>query len=74
MDAFTPEMLETLMQGGGVSAIVLVGMYRMWNGSTKRIIGIADKVEAIDKRLLRLEIKFEDSGQRRRASDFAKGE
>lgn len=72
----TPEAIQTLMQIGGVPAVILFGVFKMWNGTTKRVTEIAEdtkeirtEVGGVKERLIKLETRFEDSGKRRRASD-----
>lgn len=47
------ELLQWMASTGGTSGIILIGMWKMWNGTGKRII-------EIDKRLVRVETKLEE--------------
>ena len=53
------EIFQWAMNTGGTSVIILVGMYKMWNGTSKKIVQIKDTVNEIDKRLVRVETKLE---------------
>lgn len=53
------ELVQWVLSTGGTSGIILVGMYKMWNGTSKKIVEIKDTVNKIDKRLVRVETKLE---------------
>ncbi|KKL70676.1 hypothetical protein LCGC14_2102530 [marine sediment metagenome] len=52
------ELLAWLYQTGGTSGVILLGMWKMWNGTSKRIRNIEVIVTANDKRLVRVETKL----------------
>ena len=54
------EFIQWVANTGGTSVVVLVGMYKMWNGTVKQVAEIKDTVVEIDKRLVRVETKLED--------------
>ncbi len=47
-----------LYNTGGTSGVILLGMWKMWNGTSKRIRNIEVIVTANDKRLVRVETKL----------------
>ena len=59
-----PEFLAWLYNTGGTSGVILLGMWKMWNGTSKRIRNTETIVTGIDNRLVRvetiLEVKKED--------------
>ncbi len=52
---FTPELIQTILQIGGTPALVFVVIWRMWNGTSKRIHEIADDAKESRERLIKLE-------------------
>lgn len=54
------ELLQWVFSSGGTGGVILVGMYKMWNGTGKKIVEIQTTVVGIDKRLIRVETKLED--------------
>ena len=56
----TPEMIGVLVETGGTPAIVLLVIWRWWNGTSKRIDGITKKINEIVTRLVRIETILEE--------------
>ena len=54
------ELFAWAANTGGTSVIILVGMWKMWNGTGKKIVQINKTVLDIDKRLVRVETKLGD--------------
>ena len=53
------ELFTWAINTGGTSVIILVGMWKLWNGTVKKVSQIKDTVIDIDKRLVRVETKLE---------------
>ena len=53
------EFFQWVANTSGTSILVLMGMYKMWNGTGKKIHEINKTVNSMDKRLVRVETKLE---------------
>ncbi len=53
------ELFSLISQVGGTSGILLIGMWKMWNGTSKRIKNTETLVTSMDKRLVRIETVLE---------------
>ena len=53
------ELFTWAVNTGGTSVIILLGMWKMWNGTSKKISQTNTTVIDIDKRLVRVETKLE---------------
>ena len=53
------ELFTWAINTGGTSVVILVGMWKLWNGTVKKVSQIKDTVIDIDKRLVRVETKLE---------------
>lgn len=47
----TPEMIGVLVQTGGTPAIILLVVWRWWNGTSKKIADIIERLVRIETRL-----------------------
>ena len=53
------ELFSWAVNTGGTSVVILVGMWKLWNGTVKKVSHINKTVIDIDKRLVRVETKLE---------------
>ena len=64
---FTPEMIAAIVQAGGTPAILLLVIWRAWNGTSKKVTetNIAvkkmdERFNAVDTRLVKIETILEE--------------
>lgn len=54
----SPEVITALLQAGGIPALILFGMYRMWNGTTRRVERIEADVKQTREAVIRIEARM----------------
>lgn len=59
MGDIPPEVWQALAQVGGVPVLIMVGVWKLWNGTGKRVERIETRVQAIHDSVVRLEARLD---------------
>lgn len=59
MTEIPPEVWQALAQTGSAPVLIGLFMWKLWNGTGKRVQGIEERVQKIHDSMVRLEARFE---------------
>lgn len=59
MNDIPPEVWQAIAQVGGTPVLIMFGVWKLWNGTGKRVQRVEERVQQIHDSMVRIEARFD---------------